>query len=43
MGSEPTLPTGVTVCLSGGETIEQYTALTSTTTGPIGTLQSNHE
>ena len=43
LGGEPTFPTDVTLFLSRGETIEWYTTLTPTTTGPIDTLQPNHE
>ena len=37
------MPTGVTLFLSGGETIKQYTTLTPTTTGPIDSPQPDHE
>ena len=42
-GSEPTLPTGMTLFLSGGEAIKQYTTPTPATMVPIDTQQPDHE
>ena len=39
LGSEPTLPTGITLFLSEGEAVKQYTIPTPTTTGSVDTLQ----
>ena len=43
VGGELTLPTGMTLFLSGGEAVKWCTALTPTTMGPIDTLQPDHE
>ena len=42
-GSEHTLPTGMTLFLSGGEAFKWCNALAPTPMGPIDTLQPDHE